>query len=110
MTVIAFSLARFTPADLREFYEIANPRMARGLWASVARHTGPESDRMQIRLPNLDRPIFSFERDRQGRYTLLYNDSAGWQCIGSGHTAAESLTIWRTRPTRPASPRSNRAG
>ena len=25
MTVVAFSLARFTPADLSEFYEIARP-------------------------------------------------------------------------------------
>lgn len=102
MTVVAFSLARFTPVDLREFYDIADPRLARGLWESVSRQTGPDFDRLQVRLPNIPRAVFSFERDRRGRYTLLFNDSHGWHGIGSGNTAAECLTIWRTRTARPS--------
>lgn len=107
VSVIAFSLARFTPSDLQEFYEIADPRLARGLWESVARQTGPDFDRLQVRLPRIARPVFSFERDRQGRYTLLFNDSHGWHGIGSGHTAGECLTIWRIRPRREAPARPN---
>lgn len=111
MTVVAFSLARFTPADMREFYAIADPRLARGLWASVTRQTAPDFDRLLVAFPNIDRPVFSFERDKRGRYTLWFNDRQGWHSIGSGNTAAECLTIWRTRPARsqPAHSR-NRAG
>ncbi|KJB94884.1 hypothetical protein GGE65_004995 [Skermanella aerolata] len=104
MTVVAFSLARFTPADLSEFYEIARPRMERGLWAGVARQTSAEGDQLLVTFPHLDRPVFRFERDRRGTYTLWFHDRQGWHSIGSGSTSTDCLSIWRTRPARVAPP------
>ncbi|WP_207480198.1 hypothetical protein [Arenibaculum pallidiluteum] len=100
MTVVAFSLARFTPADIREFHTIADPRLQRGLWAGVSRQSGSDFDRLLVSFPNIDRPVFSFERDKRGRYTLWFNDRQGWHSIGTGNTAQECLTIWRARPAR----------
>src|SRR3954470_22748712 len=102
MTVVAFSLARFTPADLSEFNEIARPRMDRGLWAGVSRQTGPDGDRLLVTFPHMDRPVFRFERDRRGTYTLWFHDRQGWHSIGTGTSATECLSIWRTRPARVA--------
>ncbi|WP_158047245.1 hypothetical protein [Skermanella pratensis] len=104
MTVVAFSLARFTPADLAEFYEIARPRMERGLWAGVSRQTSPDGDLLLVTFPHLDRPVFRFERDRRGTYTLWFHDRQGWHSIGSGSTSTECLSIWRTRPARVPAP------
>ena len=84
MTVVAFSLARFTPADLSEFNEIARPRMDRGLWAGVSRQTSADGDQLLVTFPHLDRPVFRFERDRRGTYTLWFHDRQGWHSIGTG--------------------------
>jgi hypothetical protein len=100
MTVVAFSLARFSPADLSEFNEIARPRMDRGLWAGVSRQTSPDGDQLLVTFPHLDRPVFRFERDRRGTYTLWFHDRQGWHSIGTGTSATECLSIWRTRPAR----------
>jgi hypothetical protein len=102
MTVVAFSLARFSPADLSEFNEIARPRMDRGLWAGVSRQTSPDGDQLLVTFPHLDRPVFRFERDRRGTYTLWFHDRQGWHSIGTGTSATECLSIWRTRPARVA--------
>ena len=104
MTIVAFSLARFSPADLSEFNEIARPRMDRGLWAGVSRQTSPDGDQLLVTFPHLDRPVFRFERDRRGTYTLWFHDRQGWHSIGSGSTSTECLSIWRTRPARVAPP------
>ncbi|HYD32194.1 MAG TPA: hypothetical protein VEB64_15235 [Azospirillaceae bacterium] len=100
MTVIAFSVARFTPADLAEFNAIAEIKLNQGQWAQVTRESGRDFDRLIICLPGLDRPVFRFERDRHGRYRLHFNDRAGWYVIGSGTTAGECLAVWRTRARR----------
>jgi hypothetical protein len=102
MTVVAFSLARFTPADLSEFNEIARPRIDRGLWAAVTRQTSADGDQLLVTFPHLDRPVFRFERDRRGTYTLWFHDRQGWHGIGTGSSATECLSIWRTRPARVA--------
>ena len=102
MTIVAFSLARFSPADLSEFNEIARPRMDRGLWAGVSRQTSPDGDQLLVTFPHLDRPVFRFERDRRGTYTLWFHDRQGWHSIGTGTSATECLSIWRTRPARVA--------
>jgi len=106
MTVLAFSRARFTPADIAEWTSVAQPKLDRGLWESVVRSTGPDFDRMVVHFPNLDRPVFRFERDARGRYKLLFNDRRGWYEIGSGDDAAECLSVWRGRPV--AAPRGAR--
>jgi len=98
MTVVAFSCARFTPADLTEFETVAEPKLRLGHWAGVIRETGREYDRLLVLLPGVDRPVFRFERDGRGRYSLSFNDRSGWYGIGSGSTAAECLSIWRPRP------------
>lgn len=97
MTVLAFSVARFTPADLDEFHAIALPRLEKGLWAGVARQSGRDFDRIVITLPGVDRAVFSFERDRHGMYALYFHDRGGSHRIGAGYTAAESLAVWRLR-------------
>ncbi|MBP2295217.1 hypothetical protein [Azospirillum rugosum] len=98
MTVVAFSCARFTPADLVEFEAVAEPKLRLGHWAGVIRETGREHDRLLVLLPGVDRPVFRFERDGRGRYSLSFNDRSGWYGIGSGATASECLSIWRPRP------------
>lgn len=98
MTVVAFSCARFTPADLSEFGAVAEPKLRLGHWAGVIRETGREYDRLLVLLPGVDRPVFRFERDGQGRYSLSFNDRSGWYGIGTGTTATECLSIWRPRP------------
>ena len=100
MTIVAFSLARFTPADLAEFAAIAKPRIERGLWAGFVRQTDRDCDHLLVTFPSLDRPVFRFERDRRGTYTLWFNDRQGWHNIGTGSTAAECLIIWRPRLPR----------
>lgn len=98
MTVIAFTATRFTPADLDVFAEVAQPKLSRGHWSGVIRRSGPGFDRLEVLLPGVDRPVFRFERGRDGRYHLSFNDRAGWYAIGCGGTAAECLAIWRPRP------------
>ncbi|ACI99632.1 hypothetical protein [Rhodospirillum centenum] len=100
MTVVPFSLARFTPADLAEWNSVALPKLDRGLWESVTRSSGPDFDRLVVHFPNLDRPVFRFERDRRGGYRLLFNDRRGWYEIGSGDSAGECLSVWKGRLPR----------
>lgn len=102
MTIVAFTAARFTPTDLAEFHRVADPKLRLGHWATVTRESGRDFDRLEVRLPGVDRPVFRFERDRQGRYNLAFNDRAGWYGIGSGSTAGECLAIWRPRAGRGA--------
>lgn len=84
MTVISFSRARLTPQDVAAFNAVAKPRMEVGLWGSVTRQTETSSDRLVVRFPHLDRPVFHFERNRTGRYTLWFQDRQGWHSVGSG--------------------------
>ncbi|QJE73758.1 hypothetical protein HHL28_12235 [Aerophototrophica crusticola] len=100
MTVVPFLAARFSPADLAEWNSVALPKLSRGLWETVERSTGPDFDRLVVRFPNLERPVFRFERDRRGTYRLLFNDRRGWYEIGSGQTAAECLSVWKGRLPR----------
>lgn len=104
MSVVAFSAARFTPADLTVFDDVAAAKLRRGHWAGILRETGRDFDRLLVLLPGVDRPVFRFERDRTGNYHLSFNDRSGWYGIGSGATATECLSIWR-----PRHPRSSRA-
>lgn len=97
MTVVSFTRARFTPADLAEFDRIAGAKLSQGHWAAVTRETARDGDRLLVRLPGVDRPVFRFERDVSGHYGLSFHDRSGWYPIGSGATAAECLTIWRPR-------------
>lgn len=101
MTVVAFSCSRFTPSDINAFELVAEPKLRLGHWAGIIRESDRDFDRLLVMLPGVERPVFRFERDGKGRYTLCFNDRAGWYGIGSGATAAECLSIWRPR-TRPA--------
>lgn len=96
MTILAFSVARFTPADIATFLEIAAPRLQTGRWAAFHRQSGPRDDRIVIELPGKAEPTFSFKRDYQGCYGLYYHDHDGAHCIGFGASAAECLRVWRT--------------
>ncbi|WP_207455155.1 hypothetical protein [Azospirillum sp. SYSU D00513] len=97
MTVVAFSRARFTPDDLTEFGDVAEAKLRLGHWAGITRESGRDYDRLLVLLPGVDRPVFRFERDARGRYSLSFNDRSGWYGIGAGTTAAECLAIWRPR-------------
>ncbi|MGQ9366899.1 hypothetical protein [Azospirillum sp. ST 5-10] len=97
MTVVAFTSARLTPADLAEFDRVADPKLRQGHWAGVIRESGRDFDRLLVLLPGVERPVFRFERDRTGAYHLHFNDRSGWYGIGSGATASECLAIWRPR-------------
>ncbi|WP_035694004.1 hypothetical protein [Azospirillum halopraeferens] len=100
MTVVAFSAARFTPADLAAFDEVAGPKLRQGHWAGVMRESGRDFDRLLVMLPGVDRPVFRFERDRAGSYHLHFHDRSGWYGIGSGASAVDCLSIWRPRRAR----------
>ncbi len=100
--IVPFSVARFCPADLAEWNSVALPKLDRGLWESVTRQTGPDFDRLIVHFPNLERPVFRFERDRRGTYRLLFNDRRGWYEIGSGDSAEECLSVWKGRLPRTA--------
>ena len=76
--------------------------MDRGLWAGVTRQTSADGDQLLVTFPHLDRPVFRFERDRRGTYTLWFHDRQGWHSIGTGSSSTECLSIWRTRPARVA--------
>ncbi|MEE3626622.1 hypothetical protein UCD39_22045 [Nitrospirillum sp. BR 11752] len=110
MTVVPFSSARFTPFDLTEWNSVAQPKLERGLWETVSRHTAPDHDQLIVRFPNLDRPVFRFERDRRGTYRLFFNDRRGWYCIGTGETAEECLSVWRGRVPRATAEAGAQAG
>jgi hypothetical protein len=98
MSVLAFSVARFTPSDVAVFMEIAAPRLRAGLWAATHRQSGSWGDRISIHLPGRADPLFRFERDRQGTYALYYHDRSGSHRIGFAATAAECLRVWRMAP------------
>lgn len=100
-TVVAFSCARFTPADVAAFGTVAEAKLREGHWVGVVRETGRDHDRLLVLLPGVERPVFRFQRDRDGRYSLSFNDRSGWYGIGAGGTAAECLSIWRPRRARP---------
>lgn len=96
-TILAFSSARFTPADLATFESIAEPKLRGGHWAGILRESGRGHDRLLVLLPEVDQPVFRFERDASGRYSLSFHDRSGWYGIGAGDSAAECLAIWRPR-------------
>jgi hypothetical protein len=95
MTVIAFPTVRFSPDDVALFDRISAPMLRRGLWESVRREATPAADRLVVRIPDVPRPLFAFERLRGGRYrlTLHEKDGAVYE-IGHGWTARECLRIW----------------
>ena len=100
MSVVPFSAARFTPADLAEFNRISLPRCAHGLWSAVSRQTTRDSDRLGVYIAGGQRPLFTVERDRSGSYSLFYHDGAESHRIGFGRTVADCLAIWQERPAR----------
>lgn len=97
MTVIAFSRARFTPHDITAFNAVAVPRLKSGLWDSVARQTDASGDRLVVKFPYIELPVFHFERDRTGTYTLWFRDLQGWHSVGTGDSADECLSIWNVK-------------
>ncbi|WP_207478235.1 hypothetical protein [Arenibaculum pallidiluteum] len=100
MSVIPFSKARFTPADLIEFFRAALPRCARGEWARIARSTGRNRDSIEIFGSEGTRPILTFERGADGAYRLFRHGAEGPVCIASDAGAADCLTLLRDRPLR----------
>jgi hypothetical protein len=99
MTVVAFSPARFTSDDLVLFDAVAYPRIARGLWAGVSRNTCHDGDQILVTFPHHPLPVFRFELDRSGTYTLYFRSasSSEWSVIATGTSAAECLAIWTGR-------------
>ena len=97
MSVIAFSAARFTPADLALFESIADEKLRLGRWASVRRESGRRFDRLEILLPDAPAPVFRFGRGHDGWYRLEFNDRSGWYPLGSGRSAEDCLAIWLPR-------------
>lgn len=100
--VVQFCRARFTPEDLDAFAAVAGPKLGNGHWVGVLRESGRHHDRLLVLLPEVDHPVFRFERDAKGRYSLSFHDRSGWYGIGGGDSAAECLSIWR--PRRPKGP------
>ncbi|HZH26601.1 MAG TPA: hypothetical protein VEY95_05400 [Azospirillaceae bacterium] len=95
MNVIAFPSPRLTPDDLALFERIASPMLKRGLWSHIRRDTGPGYDKIEVEIPEVPRPLFTFERVRGGRYRLvLHERDGGTYEIGRGMTAKECLRIW----------------
>ncbi len=100
MSVIPFSKARFTPADLVEFFRAALPRCARGEWHRIARSTGRHRDSLDVFAPDQAKPLLTFERGRDGGYRLFQHGSGGPVCVAYDATAADCLDFLRDRPTR----------
>nr|WP_042669534.1 hypothetical protein [Methylobacterium sp. B34] len=98
--IVPFCRARLTPDDLDAFAAVAEPKIREGHWAGVLRESGRTHDRLLFLLPEVDRPVFRFERDAGGRYSLSFHDRSGWYGIGTGDSAAECLSIWRPRRPR----------
>ena len=94
MSVVPFSRARFSPADVAVFHEVALPRLADGRWAAIARSSGDWGDRLAVILPGQSVPTFTFARDRRGAYTLHFHDREGTVLIGTADTAAACLRVW----------------
>lgn len=101
MNVLPFSRARFTPADMATFREVAEPRLGDGRWAACRRGTGRSSDRIEIFLPGRSACCFSFERDAAGGYSLYFHDAAGPRRVSHAETAAACLYLWKAA-RRPA--------
>ncbi|WP_448203778.1 hypothetical protein [Azospirillum sp. sgz302134] len=94
MTVVPFSRARFSPADLATFNAIALPRLVDGRWTSIARCSGVWGDRIAVMIADQPSPIFTFEREKGGGYALYFHDRGGAVLIGSGDSAPACLSIW----------------
>ncbi|MCW2239254.1 hypothetical protein [Azospirillum canadense] len=100
MSVIPFARTRFTPADIAAFNEIALPRLASGHWSAVARHSGDWGDRIAIMVAGRPAPLFTFERDKAGRYALYFHDRDGAVRIGTADSAGACLAIWSSTSRR----------
>jgi hypothetical protein len=100
MTVLTFSRAQLSPADLAVFDAIATPNLERGLWSGIRRRTGRDYDRLLVTVPQIDQVLFSFERDREGTYRLFVHDRGDQHCIGTERSAVDCLGIWRYRKVR----------
>jgi len=101
MSVVPFSRARFSPADVAAFHAVALPRLADGRWAAIARSSGTWGDRFAVMLPGRPLPAFTLERDRRGAYALYFHDRGETVHLGSAESAAGCLRIW-ARPRRRA--------
>ena len=99
MSVVPFSRARFSPADVAAFHGIALPRLADGRWAAIARSSGDWGDRLAVILPGQSVPTFTLERDRRGACALYFHDRKETVLIGNADNAAECLWVW-SRPPR----------
>ena len=100
MNVVPFSRARFSPADISHFNDIALPRLADGRWIAIARLSGPWGDRIDVTVTSRSAPAFTFERDKDGAYSLYFHDRAGAVLIGGGNSAADCLSIWSSASCR----------
>ena len=98
MSVVPFSRARFTPADVAAFTEIALPRLADGRWTSISRCSGAWGDRLAVMLPGRSAPAFTLERGHSGAYALYFHDRSQDVLIGRGDSAAECLRVWTRAP------------
>jgi len=100
MNVVPFSRARFSPTDISHFNEVALPRLADGRWTAIARSSGPWGDRIDITVAERSTATFTFERDKDGGYSLYFHDRSGAVRIGGGSSAADCLWIWSSAPSR----------
>jgi hypothetical protein len=87
---------RFTPDDLLTFDQVAWPRISAGLWSHIARHNCHDGDQVLVYFRNMDLPVFRFELDRSGIYSLWFRSASSrdWYSIATGTSAAQCLSIW----------------
>lgn len=95
MTVIPFSLRRFTKADVGAFVDLCYQLTGRGLAGGWARQTADDGgDTLTILNPADNNPKYSFGRDEDGVYLLI--DGHG-QTICVGPTINSLLKILTDR-------------
>jgi hypothetical protein len=96
MTVVAFNPARFSSDDLATFDQVAWPRISAGLWSHTVRNTCGDGDQVLVYFPGRELPVFRFERDSHGTYTLWFRSAEGaeWSLICASVSATDCLSLW----------------
>ena len=94
MTIAEFARHRFAPADLDLFVRLAAPRLARGLEYRFERQTTTEGDSIAMILTQTNDEVFSFCRNRGGKYSIWFQMRGGYHRIGEGWTAQDCLGVW----------------
>lgn len=90
--IIPFPSHRFTVVDAERLHDVASAMIATGIWGRVqyvGAAQGPGFNIVLVFLPDCSNPVFTFERHKNGSYSMI--DCTTMSVMASGRTLEAAL-------------------